>query len=124
MEDVKKKMEEELLRELEKMSYLHPADERFKDGANGVALMTKEYTALLKTQSEITTSEAEAKEARKRLIFDIANSLFHGVIEIGGIIVPIVFYHSWIQEGLRFEQNGSFCSSTFRTLLGKIKPGK
>lgn len=45
-------------------------------------------------------------------------------VEIAGIILPLVFYNKWMEEGLKFEQEGAFTSSTFKGLMSKIKPNK
>lgn len=128
MNDVKKKLGEELERQIKLLAKLDPMDDEFNNGASGIATLVKEYAALEKVEAEKAEAEAAQQQLKqenfRRLIFDAANSVFHGVIEVAGIIVPIVFYHAWMQEGLKFEESGSFCSSTFRTLLGKIKPMK
>ena len=43
-------------------------------------------------------------------------------IEIAGIVLPLMFYASWMQQGLEFEKTGSFTSSTFKGLFQKFKP--
>lgn len=43
-------------------------------------------------------------------------------VSVAGIVLPLVFYNKWMKEGLKFEQEGTFTSQTFKGLLGKVKP--
>ena len=45
-------------------------------------------------------------------------------IEAAGIILPLIFYASWMRKGFRFEETGTFTSTTFRGLFQKFKPTK
>lgn len=45
-------------------------------------------------------------------------------IEAAGIILPLMFYASWMRKGFRFEETGTFTSTTFRGLFQKFKPTK
>lgn len=64
----------------------------------------------------------EKSDGWARYGLDIGVTLLKTAVEIGEIIVPVLFYSKWIEEGLKFEQTGSFTSSTLRTMIGKIKP--
>lgn len=53
--------------------------------------------------------------------------LWNGVktgVEIVGVVVPLVFYGVWMNRGLKFEEEGSFTSTTFKGLISKFKPTK
>lgn len=45
-------------------------------------------------------------------------------IEAAGIILPLMFYASWMRRGFKFEETGSFTSTTFKNLFQKFKPTK
>ncbi len=62
-------------------------------------------------------AKAQRKESRKDRIVRI---IIAGV----ELIVPLIFYGAWMKEGFKFEENGSFTSSTFRNFWGRLKPGK
>lgn len=38
------------------------------------------------------------------------------------IAAPLVFYGSWMKKGFKFEETGTFTSTTFRGLFGQFKP--
>lgn len=43
-------------------------------------------------------------------------------IDLAGIILPLIFYASWMKKGFKFEEDGTFTSTTFRSLIQKFKP--
>lgn len=43
-------------------------------------------------------------------------------VEASSVILPLIFYSKWIGEGLKFEQEGTFTSQTFKSLMAKMKP--
>lgn len=40
------------------------------------------------------------------------------------LVIPLVFYGIWMRKGFKFEQTGTYTSSTFRGLFSKFKPTK
>ncbi|MFI3173922.1 MAG: hypothetical protein R3Y53_01820 [Bacillota bacterium] len=44
--------------------------------------------------------------------------------DVIGVVVPLVFYASWMKKGLRFEETGTFTSTTFKNLIGRFKTTK
>ena len=43
-------------------------------------------------------------------------------IEVAGMVLPLIFYASWMKKGLKFEETGAFTSTTFKGLISKFKP--
>lgn len=40
------------------------------------------------------------------------------------IILPMMFYACWMRRGFKFEETGTFTSTTFRNLFNNFKPTK
>lgn len=40
------------------------------------------------------------------------------------IVLPLVFYGAWMRKGFKFEEEGTFTSTTFRGLFSKFRPTK
>lgn len=40
------------------------------------------------------------------------------------LIVPIIFYNLWMKRGFKFEETGSFTSTTFKGLINRFRPTK
>lgn len=53
---------------------------------------------------------------------DIIGKVIKVGVEIAGIIMPLMFYNKWMEEGLKFEEEGAFTSTVFKGLMSKIKP--
>ena len=38
------------------------------------------------------------------------------------LLVPIMFYNIWMRRGFKFEESGSFTSTTFKGLINRFRP--
>lgn len=45
-------------------------------------------------------------------------------VAVAELILPLVFYGIWMGQGFRFEESGSFTSTTFKNLLNRFRPTK
>lgn len=76
---------------------------------------------------EISGNESlklKSKELAQEIIRDTMNDkvkLIDLGVQAAGIILPIMFYGSWIKKGLEFEKSGTFTSNTFKSLISKFK---
>ena len=43
-------------------------------------------------------------------------------VEAAGIILPLIFYGIWLRRGFKFEETGTFTSTTFRNLFNRFRP--
>ena len=76
---------------------------------------------------EISGNESlklKSKELAEEIIRDTMNDkvkLIDLGVQAAGIILPIMFYGSWMKKGLEFEKSGTFTSNTFKSLISKFK---
>ena len=76
---------------------------------------------------EISGNESlklKSKELAQEIIRDTMNDkvkLIDLGVQAAGIILPIIFYGSWVKKGLEFEKEGTFTSTTFKGLISKLK---
>ena len=76
---------------------------------------------------EISGNESlklKSKELAQEIIRDTMNDkvkLIDLGVQAAGIILPIMFYGSWMKKGLEFEKSGTFTSNTFKSLISKFK---
>ena len=117
-------MEETIVREIANLENLTPGSKEHTTAVNAVATLYK-----LKLQEDelqekkdrrdmdaaIRESDEEFKK-KDRLMEKI--KLGVGVAEV---ILPLVFYGSWLKKGLKFEETGSITSTTFRNFVSKLK---
>jgi len=45
-------------------------------------------------------------------------------VAVGELVLPLMFYGIWMNKGFKFEETGSFTSTTFKNLLNRFKPTK
>ncbi len=43
-------------------------------------------------------------------------------VEAAAIILPLIFYGIWLRKGFKFEETGTFTSTTFRNLFNRFRP--
>lgn len=80
---------------------------------------SKERLEMERKQAELD-EELKVKQYKKdRLV-----SFLKLGIDACGIVFPLMFYASWMKRGFKFEQEGTFTSTTFRNLFNKFKPTK
>lgn len=123
-----KMLNEEIQKSLEELEYLTDAEERERAIKNIAALHE------LRMQEEKITSDAyefdekneRAKEENKlkeKQVSESKKDKYIRLVVCGvEVIVPIIFYASWLKKGFKFEETGTFTSSTFRGLWNRFRP--
>lgn len=111
------KIEGEIERLLGELKNLTPHTEEYV----GITETINKLYGTLSKEKELMLEERKQNETLKdSKIWNVAKT----GVEIAGIVVPIVFYSVWMNRGLKFEEEGSFTSTTFKGLMGKFKPTK
>ena len=110
-------LEEEIRRSLTDLkSYVIGTDER--------AAAIDELEKLYKLRLEEKTIDAERDEAKTRDAKENLDRKIRLGVDIGAIVLPLLFYGRWMAKGFKFEETGTFTSVTFRNLFNKFRPGK
>lgn len=68
------------------------------------------------------TSVRDLELKQRTLDESIKDRYFKLGLDVAGLIVPIIFYGIWMGRGLKFEETGTFTSTTFRGLFNRFKP--
>lgn len=66
---------------------------------------------------ELELKEAELKESKKRKWIEITI----GALSVG---LPLIAYNCWFNKGMKFEETGTFTSSTFKDVKHSWNPFK
>ena len=66
---------------------------------------------------ELELKEAELKEAKKRKWIEI-------VMGTASVAIPLIAYGHWYRQGMKFEETGTFTSSTFKDVKHSWNPFK
>lgn len=111
--EIKDLLNEEIKTEFEKLSDTETHTEE-------KLMLIKNLDLLYRLKMEEAKTEAEIEDAKVQGKFQY---LKLGV-EAAGIVLPLMFYAAWMKKGFKFEETGTFTSTTFRGLFGKFKPTK
>lgn len=108
--ELKELIEDELISDLKCLGQLSPSDERYTMAVDNIA----------KLYSMIPQDDKIEKDRKDQKI----DRMVKYGLETANIILPLIFYGLWMKRGLKFEENGTFTSTTFRGLFQKFKPTK
>lgn len=116
--DIKRLLDEEIEIEIKRLTTLQAGGE---EHTTAVESLTKLYKLRIEeTKNELESGRRESDE--QQLTEQVKERYFKLGIEIAGIVLPLVFYAVWMGKGFKFEENGTFTSTTFRGLFNRFKP--
>ena len=81
-------------------------------------------SAEIKNNSDAEFKNRELDMDAKRDIYSNGDRVLNVLVKLTEIGVPAVIYNVWMKRGFEFEQTGTYCSNTFKNLIGKFRPGK
>lgn len=108
------KLNEVIGLQLSKLDALTPGSEEHKRATEALSQLYK-----LKIEEESKTVELGVKI--KQYGKENKQSIIKMGIDVAGIVLPLAFYATWMNKGFKFEETGSFTSTTFRGLFQKFK---
>lgn len=73
-------------------------------------------------EDEANTRDDEVK--RTQIAEQVKDRYFRVGIAAAELMIPLVFYGVWMKRGFRFEETGTFTSSTFKGLINRFRPTK
>lgn len=125
-EEIKDLLGEEIKTEIRDLSTLEPGS---KEKSTAIDDLAKLYRLRIEeTKNEWDFNEKyDARESdnilkKDQLEEQVKDRYFRLGLEAAGIILPMVFYAVWMRRGFRFEETGTYTSTTFRGLFNRFKP--
>ncbi|WP_321572049.1 hypothetical protein [Parabacteroides goldsteinii] len=73
-------------------------------------------------QNELDKQAREEEFKKKQLSEQIKDRYFRLGIEVTEIVLPLMFYATWMKRGFKFEETGTYTSTTFRGLFNRFRP--
>ena len=117
MDESRKLLEEESQKTNERKSSLTP-------GSEERAAAIEELSSLYKLKTEESKVLEDAKVRNDQLSDQKVDRWFKLGTAAAELILPLLFYGTWMKRGFQFEKEGTFTSTTFRGLFSKFKPTK
>jgi len=69
-----------------------------------------------------TEHDEKIKLGQDQLDEQVKDRYFRTALEAAGIVLPLIFYAVWMKRGFKFEETGTYTSTTFRGLFNRFKP--
>lgn len=153
MDEIKKLLSEEIISEIKHLASMEPGSQEHSDAVDSLAKLYKLNIEEIKLEQDYTEklvrfdldakqheTDANLKEKQfyheqevydrdeafkcKQLCEQKKDRYFKAGLEAAGIILPLMFYATWMKRGLKFEETGTFTSTTFRGLFNRFRPTK
>jgi len=127
-EEIRKLLEEEIKTEIRDLSTLEPGS---KEKSTAIEDLAKLYRLRIEeTRNEWDFNEKyESRDSdmqfkKNQLEEQVKDRYFRLGVEVASIILPLIFYGIWMRKGFKFEETGTFTSTTFRGLFNRFRPTK
>ena len=135
MEEIKDLLGEEIKTEIGHLSSLQPGS---KEKTTAIDDLVKLYRLKIEeTKNELDFKEkydrrmmensqhdSDVALSRDQLSDQVTDRYFKVGIAAAEIIIPLIFYAIWMRRGFKFEETGTYTSTTFRGLFNRFKPTK
>lgn len=125
-------LEESIAKQIEYLDTLTPGSEEHTAASRTLCEMYRVWIESNKVELEFNQrnemqametalEDAKLKQQRKQQLLETAVQLGLGLVGIGA---PLAFYGIWLAKGFKFEETGTFTSSTFKNFFRLFKPTK
>ena len=125
-QNVKDLLKEELVSEIQAISSMDAGSEEQQKAVDNFNVLYKLNLEQQKIDNDLAHREKqldfEASKEEQRIEDEKRNKYIQWGIDIASLVLPLSLYTKWLSKGFKFEQTGTFTSTTFRDLLKHIKP--
>lgn len=134
-QNIEELLSEEIAAEIQALSEL---DSGSKEKSTAIEDLTKLYKLRIeenksiwdadeKYNRRVMEDEANMRDdevKRTQIAENVKDRYFRVGIAIAELMIPLVFYGVWMKKGFKFEETGTFTSSTFKGLINRFRPTK
>ena len=125
-EEIRRLLGEEIKTEIQKLSSLESGSKEKSTAIEDLATLYR--LRIEETKNELDFDEKYDSRASDQLLKkelmdeQVKDRYFRLGVEAASIILPLIFYAIWMRRGFRFEETGTYTSTTFRGLFNRFKP--
>lgn len=127
-EEIRDLLGEEIKEEIQNLSTLEPGSKEKSTAIDDLAKLYRLRIEETKNEWDFNekydTRESDNILKKDQLEEQIKDRYFRLGLEAAGIILPMIFYAAWMRRGFKFEETGTYTSTTFRGLFNRFKPTK
>lgn len=121
-------LEEEIKAEIKHLGSLESGSQ---EHTTAVDSLTKLYKLKLEEDKntyerldKIENREIDQESKTAQMAESVKDRYFRFGMAAAELVLPLMFYGVWMRRGLKFEQDGTFTSQTFRGLFSRFRPTK
>lgn len=127
-EEIKDLLVEEIKSEIRDLSSLPSGSEEKSSAIEDLVKLYKLRIEETKNEWDFNEKydahESDKQFKKAQLEEQVKDRYFRLGVEAAGIILPLIFYGIWMRKGFKFEETGTFTSTTFRGLFNRFRPTK
>ncbi len=127
-EEIRKLLEEEIKAEIRDLSTLEPGSKEKSTAIEDLAKLYKLRIEETKNEWDFNekyeSRDSDMQFKKNQLEEQVKDRYFRFGVEVASIILPLIFYAAWMKRGFKFEETGTYTSTTFRSLFNRFKPTK
>ena len=112
------------LRIEETKSELDAEDKRSRRTLESEANVRENEIKKSQLDGQIKADVQDEQYKRSQLDEQVKDRYFKLGIAAAELLIPIMFYGIWMRKGFKFEETGTYTSTTFRGLFNRFRPTK
>ena len=112
------------LRIEETKSELDAEDKRSRRTLESEANVRENEIKKSQLDEQIKADVQDEQYKRSQLDEKVKDRYFKLGIAAAELLIPIMFYGIWMRKGFKFEETGTYTSTTFRGLFNRFRPTK
>ena len=112
------------LRIEETKSELDAEDKRSRRTLESEANVRENEIKKSQLDEQIKTDVQDEQYKRSQLDEQVKDRYFKLGIAAAELLIPLMFYGIWMRKGFKFEETGTYTSTTFRGLFNRFRPTK
>ena len=112
------------LRIEETKSELDAEDKRSRRTLESEASVRENEIKKSQLNEQIKADVQDEQYKRSQLDEQVKDRYFRLGIAAAELLIPLMFYGIWMRKGFKFEETGTYTSTTFRGLFNRFRPTK
>jgi len=118
-------MNSEIIRKLDEVIEADVSNlQDLKHGSEEKTAAVNELVKLCAMRNDLCKTEIEESKGKTEESEKVKERWFKVGIAAAELVIPLMFYAVWMSRGLKFEETGTFTSSTFKGLVNRFRPTK
>lgn len=133
--EIKKMLGERVKSEIKNLESLDTGTKEKMEAIHELTTLHRLYIEESKLESDITDKQekrsmdnanyAREEELKRDQMKEQAKDRYFKLAVAGAeLVIPIIFYGVWMHKGFKFEETGTFTSTTFKGLFNRFRPTK